>query len=83
MSLRTFIFVFVAGALGYIDEARAGRRCGWIGAQVTPITEPFAVSLGLAVPHGAIFEQPEPSSPAARARIHAHDVVTINQRPTP
>jgi S1-C subfamily serine protease len=81
-SLRTFIFVFMAGTLGFIDEAQAARRCGWIGAQVTPITEPFAVSLGMAVPHGAVFKQPEPGSPAAHAGIQAHDVVTmINGRP--
>jgi serine protease Do len=41
-----------------------------------------AVSLGMAVPHGAIFEQPQPGSPAARAKIHAGDVVIrINGRP--
>jgi len=40
------------------------------------MTEAFAVSLGMAVPHGAIFKQPQPGSPAARRKIHAGDVVT-------
>jgi serine protease Do len=72
----------MAAAFGFIHEAQAGTRCGWIGAQVTPMTEASAASLGMAVPHGAIFEQPESGSPAARARIHAGDVVTmINRRP--
>jgi S1-C subfamily serine protease len=80
--LRTFIFVFMAAALGFIHEAQADRRCGWIGAQVIPMTKAFAVSLGMAVPYGLIFEQPQPGSPTARTRIHAGDVVTrINGRP--
>jgi serine protease Do len=80
--LRTFIFVFVATALGFISKAHADARCGWIGSQVRPMTSAVAHSLGMAVPHGAIFEQPQPGSPAARAKIHAGDVVTrINGRP--
>jgi S1-C subfamily serine protease len=50
--------------------------CGWIGAQVRPITASFAASLGMAVPYGAIFEQPEAGSPAAKAGIAAGDVIT-------
>jgi S1-C subfamily serine protease len=56
--------------------------CGWIGVQVSPMTAAFAVSLGMAVPYGAIFERPEPGSPAARAEIAAGDVITaINGSP--
>lgn len=78
--LRTFIFV--ATALGLIGKALADARCGWIGSQVRPMTGPVAISLGMAEPYGAIFEQPEPGGPAARAKIHAGDVVTrINGRP--
>ena len=80
--LRTFIFVFIATALGFISKAQADTRCGWIGSQVSPMTRAVAISLGMAVPYGAIFKQPQPDSPAARARIHAGDVVTrINGRP--
>jgi predicted metalloprotease with PDZ domain len=80
--LRTFIFVFIGTTLGLISRAEADRLCGWIGSQVSPMTRAVATSLGMAVPHGAIFEQPQPGSPVARARIHAGDVVTtINGRP--
>jgi serine protease Do len=80
--LRSFIFVSIATALGFISKAQADIRCGWIGSQVSPMTKAVATSLGIAVPHGVIFEQPQPGSPAARARIHAGDVVTrINGRP--
>jgi serine protease Do len=76
--LRTFIFV--ATALGLISKAQADAHCGWIGSQVRPMTRPVAISLGMAEPYGAIFEQP--GGPAARAKIHARDVVTrINGRP--
>ena len=80
--LRTFIFVFVGTALGLISRTQADTLCGWIGSQVGPMTRAVAASLGMAVPHGVIFEQPQPGSPAARAKIHAGDVVTrINGRP--
>jgi S1-C subfamily serine protease len=80
--LRTFIFVFIGSTLGLISRAQADRPCGWIGSQVSPVTRAVAGSLGMAVPHGAIFEQLQPGSPAGRAKIHAGDVVTrINGRP--
>jgi S1-C subfamily serine protease len=40
--------------------------CGWIGVGVSPITAAFADSLGMVEPYGAIFNQPEPDSPAAK-----------------
>ena len=56
--------------------------CGWIGVAVRPMTSEFAASLGMAVPYGAIFDQPEPGSPAANAQIEQGDVVTaINGSP--
>ena len=56
--------------------------CGWMGAQVRPMTRAFAASLGMATPYGAIFDQPEPGSPAANAGIQASDVLTsINGSP--
>jgi hypothetical protein len=45
--------------------------CGWMGVQVSPMTTPFAESLGMAKPYGAIFEPPEPGSPAAATHIEA------------
>ena len=46
------------------------------------MTAAFAASLGMAVPYGAIFDQPEPGSPAANAHIAQGDVLTaINGSP--
>jgi S1-C subfamily serine protease len=59
------------------ENEQGGRTaCGWIGVEVRPMTKLFAASLGMAVPHGAIFEQPEPGSPAAKAGIQKNDVIT-------
>jgi hypothetical protein len=57
--------------------------CGWIGVHVSPITRAFADTLGMVEPYGAIFGQPKPGSPAAKARIEAGDVITaINAAPS-
>jgi serine protease Do len=40
------------------------------------MTLPFANSLGMVEPYGAIFGQPEPNSPAAHAGIQEGDVIT-------
>jgi serine protease Do len=53
-----------------------GADCGWIGVAVSPMTAAFANSLGMVEPYGAIFEAPEPGSPAAHAGIQAGDVIT-------
>jgi C-terminal processing protease CtpA/Prc len=65
------------------QQAQEDRHvCGWIGVQVSPMTAAFAVSLGMAVPYGAIFDRPEPGGPAARAKIEAGDVIAaINGSP--
>jgi serine protease Do len=57
-------------------QAQVTDPCGWIGVAVSPITSAFAASLGMVEPYGAIFEQPEPGSPAADAGIQAGDVIT-------
>lgn len=65
-----------AGAQGSQD------LCGWIGVDVSPMTKPFAESLGMTEPYGAIFDRPQPGSPAAHAKIEAGDVLTtINGEP--
>jgi S1-C subfamily serine protease len=44
--------------------------------------QPWADSLGMVEPYGAIFSQPKPGSPAAQAGIEAGDVLTaINGQP--
>jgi serine protease Do len=56
--------------------------CGWIGVQVSPMTAASADGLGMSEPYGAIFDQPEPDSPAAGAGIEPGDVLTaINGSP--
>ena len=57
-------------------RAQVTDPCGWIGVAVSPITSAFANSLGMVQPYGAIFEQPEPGSPAAHAGIQPGDVIT-------
>jgi len=64
------------------QQQNGNNVCGWIGIKVSPMTTPFAESLGMAEPYGAIFERPEPGSPAAAAHIEAGDVLTaINGSP--
>jgi serine protease Do len=65
-----------------VQDKRQGDVCGWIGVVVSPMTAAFAESLGMAEPYGAIFERPEPGSPAAAAGIEQGDVLTaINGSP--
>jgi S1-C subfamily serine protease len=63
------------------DPQQAGAQsgqdvCGWIGVQVSPMTKPFADSLGMTELYGAIFDRPQLGSPAAHAKIEAGDVLT-------
>jgi serine protease Do len=69
--------------LTVVQEKQTGNDlCGWIGIAVSPMTTTFAESLGMAEPYGAIFDQPEPGSPAAHQHIEQGDVLTsINGSP--
>jgi serine protease Do len=58
------------------QEPKGDFFCGWTGVQVSPMTAAFAESLGMTEVYGAIFDQPEPGSPAAAAGIEAGDVLT-------
>jgi serine protease Do len=49
---------------------------GWMGVQVQPVTAAIADSLGLKNPEGAIVDEPQSGSPAAKAGIKAGDVIT-------
>lgn len=49
---------------------------GWIGVQVQPVTAEIADSLGMEKAEGALVDQPQPDSPAAKAGIKAGDVIT-------
>lgn len=55
---------------------------GWLGVQVQPVTAGIAESLGMRKAEGAIVDQPQPDSPAAKAGIESGDVITaINGTP--
>ncbi|WP_314952330.1 Do family serine endopeptidase [Bradyrhizobium cosmicum] len=49
---------------------------GWLGVQVQPVTSEIADSLGLKEARGAIVDNPQDGSPAAKAGIEAGDVIT-------
>lgn len=49
---------------------------GWLGVQVQPVTSDIADSLGLKEARGAIVDNPQGGSPAAKAGIEAGDVIT-------
>jgi serine protease Do len=55
---------------------------GWMGVQVQPVTADIADSLGLKQAQGALVDEPQANSPAAKAGIEAGDVITaINGTP--
>jgi serine protease Do len=73
---------YAAHATVVQEKQKGNDLCGWMGVAVSPMTAAFAESLGMAEPYGAIFDQPEPGSPAATAGIEQGDVLTaINGSP--
>ncbi|MGH6741926.1 MAG: Do family serine endopeptidase, partial [Bradyrhizobium sp.] len=54
---------------GFVNRA-------WLGVQIQPVTAGIADSLGLKTAQGALVDQPQPASPAAKAGIEAGDVIT-------
>ena len=60
---------------GYVNRA-------WLGVQIQPVTAGIADSLGLKQAAGALVDQPQPNSPAAKAGIAAGDIIsTVNDKP--
>jgi serine protease Do len=49
---------------------------GWIGVQIQPVTAGIADSLGLKSAQGAMVDEPQQDSPAAKAGIESGDVIT-------
>ena len=49
---------------------------GWLGVQVQPVTSGIAESLGLKSATGALVDDAQPDTPAAKAGIKAGDVIT-------
>ena len=55
---------------------------GWLGVQVQPVTAEIANSLGMKKAEGAIVDDPQANSPAAKAGIESGDVITaVNGKP--
>jgi serine protease Do len=55
---------------------------GWLGVQIQPVTAGIADSLGLKKAEGAMVDQPQSDSPAAKAGIESGDVITaVNGTP--
>ncbi len=48
---------------------------GWLGVQIQPVTSELADALGLKQTGGALVDEPQPGSPAAKAGIKAGDVI--------
>jgi serine protease Do len=49
---------------------------GWLGVQIQPVTAGIANSLGMKKAEGAMVDQPQADSPAAKAGIESGDVIT-------
>jgi serine protease Do len=55
---------------------------GWIGVQIQPVTAGIADSLGLKSAQGAMVDEPQKESPAAKAGVESGDVITaVNGNP--
>jgi serine protease Do len=55
---------------------------GWLGVQIQPVTTGIADSLGLKKAEGAMVDEPQSGSPAAKAGIKSGDVITaVNGTP--
>ena len=55
---------------------------GWLGVQIQPVTAGIADSLGLKKAAGAMVDEPQDGSPAAKAGIESGDVITaVNGTP--
>jgi serine protease Do len=55
---------------------------GWLGVQIQPVTAGIADSMGLKKAEGALVDEPQSGSPAAKAGIQSGDVITaVNGTP--
>ncbi len=49
---------------------------GWLGVQIQPVTAGIAESLGMKKAEGALVDEPQADSPAAKAGVQSGDVIT-------
>ena len=56
------------------DHGKVTRA--WLGVEVQPVTSGIAESLGMKKAEGALVDQAEPDTPAAKAGVQAGDVIT-------
>jgi serine protease Do len=49
---------------------------GWLGVEIQPVTAGIADSLGMKKAEGALVDEPQADSPAAKAGVKAGDVIT-------
>ncbi len=56
------------------DNGKVTR--GWLGVQIQPVTSGIADSLGLKSTHGALVDEAQADSPAAKAGVQSGDVIT-------
>src|SRR5579871_5103733 len=56
------------------DHGKVTRA--WLGVQVQPVTAGIAESLGLKKAEGALVDEAQPDTPAAKAGLQAGDVIT-------
>ena len=55
---------------------------GWLGVQIQPVTAGIAESLGMKKAEGAMVDEPQSGSPAAKAGIKSGDIITtVNGTP--
>ncbi|MFZ0426142.1 MAG: Do family serine endopeptidase [Xanthobacteraceae bacterium] len=55
---------------------------GWLGVKIQPVTAGIAESLGMKKAEGAMVDEPQTGSPAAKAGIESGDVITaVNGTP--
>jgi serine protease Do len=64
-------------AKSVIDALKTNGKVtrGWIGVTIQPVTDDIAASMGMKNASGALVDEPQPGSPAAKAGLKSGDVI--------
>jgi serine protease Do len=64
-------------AKSVIDALKTNGKVtrGWIGVTIQPVTDDIAASIGMKEAKGALVDEPQPGSPAAKAGLKSGDVI--------